>query len=132
MSPSASLVHYKSNLDPPPVTPYSLHLDDEEHDPLKTPSKKRTISSGGGLPVTPRRLFPLASDSPFRTPGNVMASPFRGVYDPHDTSAMLDDELNRMTAAGHGDSPAGLFGRSRAQLLYNSPGQSPGKVSKWW
>ncbi len=132
MSPSTSLAHYKSNLNPPPVASYSLLDDDEEPDALRTPSKKRTVSSSSGPPVTPRKLFPfLSGDSPFRTPGN-MSSPYRGMFDPHDPSSLLDEELNRLSSSGHGDSPAGLFGRSRAQLLYDSPGQSPGKMTRWW
>lgn len=139
MSPSASLAHYKSNLDPPPCVSYPEKTGDNENpdedsdnDP-RTPSKTRSAATSSALPVTPRRLFSL-SDSPFRTP--VGKSSFRSIYDPHDPTSLLDDELHRMGAAGHGDSPAGLFGKSRASLLYDSPGNamgnSPDKWQRWW
>ncbi|KAK0202965.1 hypothetical protein DFS33DRAFT_1489024 [Desarmillaria ectypa] len=140
MSPSASLAHYKSNLDPPPFVSYPEKTGDNEeadedgdNDLMRTPSKTRSAATSSALPVTPRRLFSLG-DSPFRTP--VGKSSFRSIYDPHDPTSLLDDELHRMGAAGHGDSPAGLFGKSRASLLYDSPGNvmggSPDKWQRWW
>ncbi len=140
MSPSASLAHYKSNLDPPPFVSYPEKTGDNEeidedgdNDPMRTPSRTRSVATSSALPVTPRRLFSLG-DSPFRTP--VGKSSFRSIYDPHDPTSLLDDELHRMGAAGHGDSPAGLFGKSRASLLYDSPGNvmggSPDKWQRWW
>lgn len=147
MSPSASLAHYKSNLDPPPVMLYGAgpsnaskeeaRLEDEA-DPMRTP-RKRT-STNGAAPVTPKRLMfsTVLDDSPFRTPFGI--SPFRtpgsrSILDPHDPRTVLDDELNRMNA--YDDSPAGIFGKGTGSLLYDSPGagylDSPGKWSKsWW
>jgi hypothetical protein len=91
MSPSPSLAHYKSNLDPPPAAsfhgngtsgdPEKLHLGtsdregvgEEESENVHTPSRKRSIVTGSGVfpPVTPKTLaFPgSVQDSPFRTPG---------------------------------------------------------------
>lgn len=147
MSPSASLAHYKSNLDPPPVISYGAgpsnagkeeaRLEDEA-DPMRTP-RKRT-STNGAAPVTPKRLMfsTVLDDSPFRNPFGI--SPFRtpgsrSILDPHDPRTALDDELNRMNA--YDDSPAGIFGKGTGSLLYDSPGagylDSPGKWSKsWW
>lgn len=118
MSPSASLAHYKSNLNPPPSYDHRFLLEDDDYDPLKTPSKKKVVSSGGSggaLPLTPRKLFPLASDSPFRTPGTT-GSVFKSLLDA-------------------GDSPIGLFGKNKTRMLYDSPEgfESPSpKKTKWW
>ncbi|KAF8963439.1 hypothetical protein BDZ97DRAFT_1028652 [Flammula alnicola] len=144
MSPTASLAHYKSNLDPPPtysggVQPLDVSHDQEDEDPMRTPRMRvpsnPTMNTNVffGHPVTPRRLvFGSSSDSPFRTPiGGLGASPFRtpgsrSIFDPHDPRAILDDELNR----AYDDSPAGIFGKGRGSLLYDSPGyDSP---AKWW
>lgn len=134
MSPTASLAHYKSHLNPPPPVRGD---DGDEEDPMKTPSRKRSqagSSSAFGLLSTPARrlIFPGSGDSPFRTPGGLGGSnmsPFRmGIYDPNDPMAMLDEELTRMGESGRGDSPGGLFGKSR--LLYDSPNNfsdSPGR-----
>jgi len=149
MSPTASLAHYKSNLDPPPL--YSrghtidnaTERDDEIVDPMRTPRKRVSNAETSNLyepPVTPKKLIFHGGldDSPFRTPsGGFGASPFRtpssrSIIDPHDPRALLDDELNRI-GNSYGDSPAGLFGKARGSLLYDSPGlDSPGKWSKWW
>ncbi|TFK40008.1 hypothetical protein BDQ12DRAFT_712067 [Crucibulum laeve] len=148
MSPSTSLAHYKSNLDPPPALTYvgnngesgSFERRDEfteELDPMRTPRKRTTSGGAYHPPVTPKRLvFPSLGDSPFRTPGYV-ASPFRtprsrSIFDPHDPRTLLNDELSRMGSALD-DSPGGIFGKSRGSLLYDSPGfDSPGKHQKWW
>ncbi|KAM6496938.1 hypothetical protein JOM56_007411 [Amanita muscaria] len=140
MSPTASLAHYKSNLDPPPIHSYMPGGDDngegdESSDSTRTPRRRTAMLAP---PVTPKRLAsnvelpfrpPLSGSgsSPFRTPGS------KSVFDPHDPSALLDEELNR-TAAGQDDSPVGLFGKGRGSLLYDSPGAlgSPGKWFKWW
>lgn len=130
-----------------PAALYSEGDDDDQEtgdiDLHRTP-RKRVSSSGlaGPAPVTPRRLvFPSnQNDSPYRTPVGVFGtSPFRtpgsrAVFDPHDPGALLDEELSRMGAAGHGDSPAGLFGKGRGSLLYDSPGlsTSPGQLHRWW
>ena len=140
MSPTASLAHYKSNLDPPP--PYSGG-DDEVVDPMRTPRKRVSNTDTSNLyepPVTPKKLIFHSGldDSPFRTPsGGLGASPFRtpgarNIIDPHDPRTLLDDEINRI-GNSYGDSPAGLFGKGRGSLLYDSPGlDSPGKWTKWW
>ena len=144
MSPSASLAHYKSNLDPPPViypsgaskllSSLALESDSLESDIMRTPRKASSSAAVAGSsssallgpPVTPKKgLF----DSPFR----IGLSPFRtprDIYDPHDPRVLLDEELSRPML---GDSPVGIFGK-RSSLLYDSPGvdpwSSPGK--KWY
>jgi hypothetical protein len=140
MSPTASLAHYKSNLDPPPLYNIGHAADNGDDDPMQTPRKhgsKADMSNLYEAPMTPKKLtFPSGlDDSPFRTP--VGASPFRtpglrSIMDPHDPRTLLDEELNRINNS-YGDSPAGLFGKGRGSLLYDSPGlHSPGKWSKWW
>jgi len=147
MSPSASLAHYKSNLDPPPALCNSgankllssLALDSEaENDPLRTPRRTSGgVNAVGGSsslalapPVTPSKkgLFdsPFRSGlSPFRTP----RSGSRDLYDPHDPRVLLDEELSRPVL---GDSPIGIFGK-RSALLYDSPGVDPwGSPGKKW
>ncbi|KAF8159665.1 hypothetical protein B0H34DRAFT_782336 [Crassisporium funariophilum] len=147
MSPTASLAHYKSNLDPPPVYGGGHPLDvsqgaEDDTDPMRTPRKRVSNSNTSSIyaPVTPRKLiFPSVGDSPFRTPmGGLSTSPFRtpgsrNIFDPHDPTALLHDELNRMGTA-YEDSPGGLFGKGRGSLLYDSPGldSTPGKWNKWW
>ncbi len=135
MSPSTSLAHYKSNLDPPPtvsggVTPLDVSqnitiAEDEAADTMKTPRKRTSIANAPsifGHPVTPKRLIFSSgmTDSPFRTPRS------RAMLDPHDPGVLLNDELNRMA---YDDSPAGLFGKERSSLLYDSPGL---EGYKWW
>jgi hypothetical protein len=116
--------------------------EDQEVDMNRTP-RKRLSDAGttGPAPVTPKKLVfpPNQNESPYRTPGGVFGmSPFRtpssrAVFDPHDPGALLDDELSRMGAAGHGDSPGGLFGKARGSLLYDSPGlSSPDQWQRWW
>ena len=114
----------------------------EEVDINRTPRKRRSDSGSiGPAPVTPRKLVFLSNqnDSPYLTPGGVLGlSPFRtpssrAVFDPHDPGTLLDEELSRMGAAGHGDSPGGLFGKARGSLLYDSPGlSSPDQWQRWW
>jgi len=90
---------------------------------MRTPRKRANLSntlSIFGHPMTPKRLtFSNATDSPFPT------SRLRAVYDPIDPRSVLDDELNRINEA----SPAGLFGKEKGSLLYDSPGL---EVYKWW
>ncbi|EMD39220.1 hypothetical protein CERSUDRAFT_93268 [Gelatoporia subvermispora B] len=155
MSPSPSLAHYKSHLDPPPAayvpqapllsvpagatTSAALAPGSPGASLFKTPTRKRTSGSvfgSGGLlnlgpspfaPVTPRRLmFGASFESPFRTPS-------RGICDPHDPSVLLDEELARLGQSPHLlGSPTGIFGRSRG-LLYESPGMpSPGSWDRVW
>ena len=117
-------------------------VDMGEADTNRTP-RRRPSGSGttAPAPVTPRKLAfpPHQNESPCRTPGGVFGlSPFRtpssrAVFDPHDPGALLDEELSRMGAAGHGDSPGGLFGKARGTLLYDSPGlSSPDQWQRWW
>jgi hypothetical protein len=145
MSPSASLAHYKSNLDPPPAVPFcnseKLGGDDreteEESENVRTPSKKRGATTGGIFPpVTPKRLiFPgvNSQDSPYRTPGSRLGvSPFRtpgsrGIFDPHDAGVLLDEELSRLGSGKIGvDSPLGSAGR------YDSPSALSINWNRWW
>jgi len=128
MSPSTSLAHYKSNLNPPPLLgskgkekEADEDATDEPTDVLRTPSRKRAAVDN---PVTPQRSYTFSlMDSPFRTPGGNSStmSPFRPgfLFDPNDSLALLDDELSRK----HDESPSGFYGKhSRGTLLYESPG----------
>lgn len=156
MSPSSSLAHYKSNLDPPPV--YNDASVKEEtsagnlDDVLRTPSRNQSNNASSSTmraaitPVTPKKLVFFSSHghgSPFRTPsgGSILGgSPFRtpsgsrgGIFDPHDPMTLLDEEMISLGNGGSGSSPsAGLYGRG----LYASPNAfdgSPGKLSsRWW
>lgn len=121
MSPSPSLVHYKTHLDPPPIASY---VPNSDSDLTRTPSRKSSSSQLHQTrpPVTPKKLsFQYTGDSPFRTPSRL-------VFDPHDPGRVLDEELRWF---GNEDdlkiSPAGFFDKSRG-MLYESPGMpSPGK-----
>lgn len=143
MSPSASLAHYKLNLDPPPSV--TFHPDDGinpavfDIENIRTPSRKRGPLAHGHHhkdtstlfpPVTPKKLVfstqSSSAESPFRTPGS------RSIFDPHDPGALLDEELARLGAKGMQESPIGLF-EGRRGLLYQSPNMpSPGKWSRWF
>ncbi|KAI0322806.1 hypothetical protein OF83DRAFT_1091849 [Amylostereum chailletii] len=116
MSPSPSLAHYKSNLNPPPS--FSPPADGEH---LHTPSYHRNPLLF--TPSTPHRLlYPFTQDSPFRTPG-------RGILDPHDPSTLLDEELARLGAQGN--SPQSLF-VSAPGLMYESPCTPSGRLGRLW
>ncbi|PSR72837.1 hypothetical protein PHLCEN_2v11334 [Hermanssonia centrifuga] len=152
MSPSPSLAHYKSNLDPPPAAVFhpqapllsglvppddpSLTLPNPEV--LRTPSRKRASPGDGSgsrgrfnrspfPPVTPKRLLfgTHAQESPFRTPS---------IFDPHDPSALIDEEVLRLGSQNPlqlPDSPMGFFGRR--SILYESPGlPSPERLNRYW
>lgn len=161
MSPSPSLAYYKSNLNPPPnksplgssdsdtlptvsapgaASSSTSALPYPPTDMTSTPSRGsgyRRTSSTFSNPFTPRNLtlsypnFGSASNSPFRS------TPSGGVYDPHDPSAMLNDELARMGERGAIDSPSGysfsgMFGKTKG-LMYESPdGPSPKGWSRAW
>jgi len=146
MSPSPSLAHYKSHLDPPPFASFSTtgNMFNKEvmedrlpatslgAENVRTPSRKGPTSAGGSSffpPVTPKKLiFPGSGESPFRTPGSRPHT----IYDPHDPGTLLDDELNRLGERRMQDSPAGLLGNAMG-LLYESPNiGSPGKLTRWW
>ncbi|KAI6024083.1 hypothetical protein BKA83DRAFT_4267506 [Pisolithus microcarpus] len=100
---------------------------------IRTPSRKRGYRDNLSAlfpPVTPKKLvFPApssSSESPFRTPGS------RSIFDPHDPSALLDEEFARLGAKATQDSPVGLF-EGRRGLLYESPSvPSPGKFPRWF
>lgn len=154
MSPSTSLAHYKNHLDPPPVCsggvapldvsqPNAPSQDDELPDPTRTPRKRNVLQNAisiFGHPVTPKKLVFSTSESPYRTPQGMLGgrlvsanSPLRtprsgGMYDPQDPRTLLDDELHRMSSYDI-ESPAGLFGKERSSLLYDSPGL---EGYKWW
>lgn len=139
MSPSPSLAHYKSHLNPPPT----ISLPHGEGNPskddnqppttedtenlLRTPSRRRTSSQFTPFtPVTPRKLMFM---------GVTNESPLRGLFDPHDPGTLLDEELARLGAQGtpsrglH-ESPVGFAQRS---LLYESPStQSPERWTRMW
>ncbi|CAL1714648.1 unnamed protein product [Somion occarium] len=150
MSPAASLAHYKNNLDPPPpVTAHSqaplLFSFESESltlpspDLLRTPRRRGAQTMGSDStpsnrnssifgPVTPKRLNfnPPGDGSPLRTPS-------RHLLDPHDPSALLDEELFRLGSQGTSShTPTGLFGHSRG-MLYESPNlPSPGRWDRYW
>lgn len=146
MSPSPSLAHYKSHLDPPPTAVFhpqapllTALVGSEEHGltlpsptTLRTPSRKRTSQPGSSgsrryaefspfAPVTPKRLN-FTQGSPFRTPSHL--------FDPHDPTSLLDEELKRMgDQARLDESPiGGLFGKR--SILYDSPGLA--SPSRYW
>ena len=158
MSPSTSLAHYKTNLDPPPPPLFHSHspllfssnpegdsssLPLNSPDLLRTPRRREKQAAGPssatpssasrffgsifGPPVTPKRLtFGSGDGSPLRTPS-------RSILDPHDPSALLDEELARLgSQSGSGHTPTGLFGNMRG-MLYESPGlTSPGRWDRYW
>ena len=88
MSPSASLAHYKSHLDPPPTAVFQATLEPENiphavshghgannPDPDADPSMRTPVRKPGGSMInatfTPRRLlFASTQDSPLRTPSS--------------------------------------------------------------
>ncbi|KAF7370691.1 Forkhead box protein I1 [Mycena sanguinolenta] len=134
-SPSAKLAQHK--------VAFGASSYFDPSDVFRTPARKRSAASSSAHPITPKRLlFGIdSSSSPFRTPGGgtLSASPFRtpggsrggGIFDPHDPSALLNEELNNFGAVGR-DSPAGLYGKG---TLYDSPNPldgSPGKWARWW
>jgi hypothetical protein len=142
MSPSTSLAHYKSNLDPPPAVPMPslFNFPREDATDPKTPPRKSTRVANHTTPagakttanpfcaLTPRRLM-FTGDSPFRTPGSALRSQLF-VYDPHDPTALLDEELSRW---GRQDSPAaGLFPRGNGYLYESPTAPSPSTLAKWW
>ncbi|TFY67560.1 hypothetical protein EVG20_g3898 [Dentipellis fragilis] len=118
MSPSPSLAYYKSHLNPPPLPAAAppTYTDGfgtasrpaEDAENLRTPTRRRTSThiTPFNNPVTPRRL----------TFSGMPESPFGRIFDPHDPSALLDEELARLGAQGSGlqESPAGLFARAAA------------------
>ncbi|KAA1468866.1 hypothetical protein DENSPDRAFT_878470 [Dentipellis sp. KUC8613] len=137
MSPSPSLAYYKSHLNPPPLPAAAppTYTDGfgtasrpaEDAENLRTPTRRRSSThiTPFNNPVTPRKLaFTSMPESPYG----------RSIFDPHDPSALLDEELARLGAQGSGlqESPAGLFARGRG-LLYESPdASSPGKWTRMW
>lgn len=120
------------------VNPAALQSEGYNEDRQNLNKTPRKRSSGSGIlvptPLTPRKLiFPSnQNNSPFRTPSGIFGTPrSRAIFDPHDPSTLLDEELNRLGNTGQEDSPVGLFGKGRGSLLYDSPvlSTSPGR---WW
>ena len=155
MSPSTSLAHYKSHLNPPPVmislphgdtnNPPTTKEDNHSHSThththghhtaedtenlLRTPSRRRASSQFTPFtPVTPRKLMFM---------GVATESPLRGLFDhPHDPGTLLDEELARLCAQGtpgrslH-ESPS--VGFAQRALLYESPNtRSPERWTRMW
>ncbi|KAH9074839.1 hypothetical protein EDB83DRAFT_2353754 [Lactarius deliciosus] len=137
MSPSPSLAHYKSHLNPPPTVTLP-HADgnppkddnqpaEDTENLLRTPSRRRTSSQFTPFtPVTPRKLMFM---------GVTNESPLRGLFDPHDPSTLLDEELARLGAQGtpsrglH-ESPVGFAQRA---LMYESPStQGTERWTRMW
>jgi hypothetical protein len=152
MSPSASLAHYKSHLNPPPVTISLPHGENNNHNPpttkedshnhdhghnasedtenlLRTPSRRRTSSQFAPFtPVTPRKLMFM---------GVATESPLRGLFDhPHDPGTLLDEELARLCAQstpGRGLHESPSVGFAQRALLYESPNtRSPERWTRMW
>lgn len=124
MSPSASLAHYKSHLNPPPVI--ALTHGDSNNAPVTTTATKEENSNNNhghghahahhatedseNLLRTPSRRRASAQFTPFTpvTPRKLMfmggvatESPLRGLFDhPHDPATLLDEELARLGAQG--------------------------------
>ena len=138
MTPNASLAHFKTHLDPPPLAAFKPDdginpaVFDTEN--VRTPSRKRSYHRDRDAmpshfpPVTPKKLvFPApgsTAESPFRTPGS-------RIFDPHDPGALLEEEFASLGARAAQESPAGLYDRRR--LLYESPNMpSPGKLPRWY
>lgn len=134
MSPSPSLAHYKSHLDPPPAAVFhpqapllTGHLSAEDvaltlptpETLLRTPSRKRaTPTKGQGRsdvnPFTPKHHF--APGTPSR------------ISDPYDPAGLIEEEVFRL---GTQDSPSGLFGKH--SVFYESPGiPSPSRWDRIW
>jgi hypothetical protein len=150
MSPSASLAHYKSHLNPPPVmislphgdNPPTTKEDGHNHDHghntitsedtenlLRTPSRRRTSSQFAPFtPVTPRKSMFM---------GVATESPLRGLFDhPHDPGTLLDEELARLcaqTTPGRGLHESPSVGFAQRALLYESPNtRSPERWTRMW
>jgi hypothetical protein len=137
MSPSPSLAHYKSNLDPPPVAspglfsprretciaPSALFLGDHHIQTRGPPSP----GAEAFHPVTPKK-FPSLNDL-FRTPDS---SERMATFDPYDPRTLLEEELARLGTDGVQGSPvAGLYSRESG-MLYESPcAPSPSRLLKW-
>jgi hypothetical protein len=124
MSPSASLAHYKSHLNPPPVI--ALTHGDTNNAPVTTTATKEENNNNNhghghahahhatedseNLLRTPSRRRASAQFTPFTpvTPRKLMfmggvatESPLRGLFDhPHDPATLLDEELARLGAQG--------------------------------
>lgn len=158
MSPSssASLAHYKSNLDPPPPAVYKPHVHApllfgltsvDDHDPsltlpspelTRTPSRKRASPQDGGSGSRgrpPLGFSPFAPVTPRRLFGSLTdESPYRSraILDPHDPSVLIDEEVLRLGSQSQfGDSPAGFFGKR--SILYESPSVPEGaRWDRYW
>ncbi|KAF8573337.1 hypothetical protein K439DRAFT_1630350 [Ramaria rubella] len=129
MSPSRSLAHYKSSLEPEwksigrPTTPQPRNLDQDDvrfGDDVVFSTPKR--------PLLPSGLHA----SPFRTPARPTKTRtsawLEQGYDPYDPNTLLADELARHAKEPQ-ESPGGFFGKEGKKLLYDSP-SVPGR-SDW-
>jgi len=124
MSPSRSLAHYKSSLEPEwkstyrPTTPPPSDQQGEDEDGIySTPS--RTSFPSSSLPI-----------SPFPTPARPSRLRNEKGYDPYDPDTLLADELASITKASElQESPGGFLGKEGRKLLYERP-SVPGQ-SDW-
>ena len=154
MSPTASLAHYKSHLNPPPVMislphgdnnnptttkedshghshghTHGHHAAEDTENLLRTPSRRRASSQFTPFtPVTPRKLMFM---------GVATESPLRGLFDhPHDPGTLLDEELARLCAQGtpgRGLHESPSVGFAQRALLYESPNtRSPERWTRMW
>jgi hypothetical protein len=149
MSPSASLAHYKSHLNPPPVMISLPHGENNHHNPPPTTKEDgqshNTSEDAENVPRTPSRRRTSAQFTPFTpvTPRKLMfmgvatESPLRGLFDhPHDPGTLLDEELARLcaqTTPGRGLHESPSVGFAQRALLYESPNtRSPERWTRMW
>jgi hypothetical protein len=146
MSPSPSLAHYKSHLNPPPPPVPSIshgdanlptkdhHATEDSENLIRTPSRRRTsLQFTPFTPVTPRKLMFM---------GVTSDSPLRALFDPHDPATLLDEELARLGAQATPSRTAGMSGLqphespvgfAQRALMYESPNtQSPERWTRMW
>ena len=160
MSPTASLAHYKSHLNPPPVMISLPHGENNNnHNPPTTKEDGQSQSHGHNnahghntsedtenLLRTPSRRRTSSQFTPFTpvTPRKLMfmgvatESPLRGLFDhPHDPGTLLDEELARLCAQsstpGRGLHESPSVGFAQRALLYESPNtRSPERWTRMW
>lgn len=132
MSPSTSLVHYKSHLDPPPSMQYADDddaADERKNENLRTPSRTRPVRSSLLHSFAP--LHTPHRSSPFRTPrSRVPQSISPGpLFDPYDASGILAAEVRNSRRRGEDGESGALVKRST--LLWQSPGLGP-SGERWY
>lgn len=106
MSPSRSLAHYKTSLEP------EWKVAGRPTTPTPGSSSLHPPPRGSALFATPKR--PIFPSKP---------------YDPYDPDALLADEIAALRRNDVNESPGGFFGKEGRKLLYESP-SDPGK-SDW-